>query len=132
MHIIRCIGDDRALVSMIESSIIDRDLGVTFDDIASLTAAKQLLKEAILLPLLLPSFFHGIRTPWKGVLLHGPPGTGKTMLARAVAGAAQTTFFNCCASTLTSKWRGESEKLLHTLFAMARYYAPSVRHIAII
>jgi hypothetical protein len=119
-------GDDRALVEMIESTVIDRDLGVTFDQIASLTDAKRLLREAVVLPLLLPSFFQGIREPWKGVLLHGPPGTGKTMLARAVAGAAETTFFNCCASTLTSKWRGESEKLLTTLFNMARYYSPSV------
>lgn len=97
-----------------------------FEHIAALSVAKQVLNEAVILPLLLPELFTGIREPWRGVLLFGPPGTGKTMLARAVAGSGSCTFFNCSSSSLISQWRGESEKIVRCLFEAARLCAPSV------
>ena len=118
--------DDPVIIEIVERDIVDRDLGVTFDDIASLEEAKGLLNEAVVLPALIPEFFTGIREPWKGVLLFGPPGTGKTLLAKAIATMGHLTFFNCSSASLTSKWRGDSEKIIRCVFAMARHHAPSV------
>ncbi|PNW77789.1 hypothetical protein CHLRE_10g451850v5 [Chlamydomonas reinhardtii] len=119
-------GVDPALAEAVLRDAVTWDTGVAFDDIAGCEAAKQLLHEAVALPLVIPEFFTGIREPWRGVLLHGPPGTGKTLLAKAVAGMVGGAFFAVSPASLTSKWRGESEKLLSTLFELARANAPAV------
>lgn len=93
--------------------------GVTFKDIAGLNDTKQMIHEGIILPNLRPDIFVGIRAPHKGILFYGPPGNGKTLLAKAVATEARCTFFNLSASTLVSKHLGDGEKLMKALFQTA-------------
>jgi katanin p60 ATPase-containing subunit A1 len=119
------IGPDTDLINMIEQNILLKNPNVNFDDIAELDEVKKLLQEAVLLPILMPDYFRGIRRPWKGICMFGPPGTGKTMLAKAIATQGQTTFFNVSPSNLSTKWKGESEKLVRILFEIARFHAPS-------
>lgn len=118
-------GELTDLAATIMREILDVNPGVCWNDISELHHAKQLLKEAIVMPVKYPELFEGIVRPWKGILLFGPPGTGKTLLAKAVATECRTTFFNISASSVVSKWRGDSEKLVRMLFDLAVHYAPS-------
>ena len=118
--------EEQRLVNLVARDMLQRNLGTSWNDIAGLEEAKSLLQEAVVLPLLMPDYFRGIRRPLKGVLMVGPPGTGKTMLAKSVATECKTTFFNVSSSSLTSKYRGDSEKMVRLLFEMARFHAPSV------
>jgi SpoVK/Ycf46/Vps4 family AAA+-type ATPase len=117
---------DKKLVKMISSEIIDSGATVTWDDIAGLKFAKRCVTEAVILPMLRPDIFTGLRRVPKGLLLFGPPGTGKTMIGKAIASGSGATFFSISASSLTSKWCGEGEKLVRTLFAVAAYHEPAV------
>ncbi|KAG2563974.1 hypothetical protein PVAP13_8KG377800 [Panicum virgatum] len=104
------------------------DIGVTFDDIGALENVKDTLKELVMLPLQRPELFckGQLTKPCKGILLFGPPGTGKTMLAKAVATEAGANFINISMSSITSKWFGEGEKFVKAVFSLASKIAPSV------
>ena len=110
----------------IESEIMVANPGVKFDDIIGMKEMKRILYEIIVVPTIRPDLFTGIRKPQRGILLFGPPGTGKTMIAKAIASECQSTFFNISASSLTSKWVGESEKTVKSLFKLAYKKAPSI------
>ncbi|KAL2535301.1 AAA-type ATPase family protein [Forsythia ovata] len=104
------------------------DIGVSFDDIGALENVKETLKELVMLPLQRPELFSKgqLTKPCKGILLFGPPGTGKTMLAKAVATEAGANFINISMSSITSKWFGEGEKYVKAVFTLASKIAPSV------
>ncbi|KAL3232940.1 Uncharacterized protein RNJ44_04856 [Nakaseomyces bracarensis] len=119
-------GVDKTAAKQIFSEIVVHGDEVRWEDIAGLENAKFSLKEAVVYPFLRPDLFLGLREPVRGMLLFGPPGTGKTMLARAVATESHSTFFSISASSLTSKYLGESEKLVRALFAIAKKLSPSI------
>jgi len=77
-------------------------------------------QEVVVWPLLRPDIFTGLRRPPKGILLFGPPGTGKTLIGKCIASQSNSTFFSISASSLTSKWIGDGEKMVRALFAVAR------------
>jgi fidgetin-like protein 1 len=119
-------GVDTAAAKAIFNEIVVQGDEVHWSDVAGLEVAKNALREAVVYPFLRPDLFMGLREPARGMLLFGPPGTGKTMLARAVATESRSTFFSISASSLTSKYLGESEKLVRALFALAKVMAPSI------
>ncbi len=118
--------DEDEIDEQLDGVIISEKPDVRLEDVAGLEKAKQALREAIVLPLMRPDLFTGARKPWKGILLFGPPGTGKTMLAKAVAGELDATFFNISPATMMSKWLGESEKIVKRLFEVAKEKQPSI------
>jgi SpoVK/Ycf46/Vps4 family AAA+-type ATPase len=119
-------GVDKQAAQQILNEIVIQGDEVHWDDVSGLEVAKSALKETVVYPFLRPDLFMGLREPARGMLLFGPPGTGKTMLARAVATESKSTFFAISASSLTSKFLGESEKLVRALFQLAKMLAPSI------
>ncbi|XP_035790273.1 vacuolar protein sorting-associated protein 4B-like [Anopheles albimanus] len=119
--------EQKQLQRQLEHSTVIEKPNIKWSDVAGLEGAKAALKEAVILPIKFPHLFTGKRMPWKGILLFGPPGTGKSYLAKAVATEANSsTFFSVSSSGLLSKWVGESEKLVKNLFDLARTHKPSI------
>ncbi|KAI9139374.1 P-loop containing nucleoside triphosphate hydrolase protein [Paraphysoderma sedebokerense] len=122
-----------------EIVVVGEEEEVGFDNIGGLDTIIQALQESVIYPLIYPQLFatvtDGTSSPPKknkllgapkGVLLYGPPGCGKTMLARALAKESGATFINLHVSTLTEKWFGESQKLVNAVFTLAKKLEPSI------
>lgn len=118
--------DSNPLVQQIvDMGILVREPNVQWDQIAGLAQVKRLLRQNLVILPMRPDICKGLLAPWKSVLLYGPPGTGKTFLAKAVATECKRTFFNITSATITSRFLGESEKLISFLFQYAEQMAPS-------
>ncbi|CAN1300461.1 Outer mitochondrial transmembrane helix translocase [Linum perenne] len=119
---------DNEFEKRIRPEVIPADeINVTFADIGSLEEIKESLQELVMLPLRRPDLFKGgLLKPCRGILLFGPPGTGKTMLAKAIAREAGASFINVSMSTITSKWFGEDEKNVRALFSLAAKVSPTI------
>ncbi|KAL2838369.1 P-loop containing nucleoside triphosphate hydrolase protein [Aspergillus pseudoustus] len=105
------------------------DIHVSFEDIGGLEDIIEELKESVIYPLTMPHLYSStssLLTAPSGVLLYGPPGCGKTMLAKALAHESGACFINLHISTLTEKWYGDSNKLVNAVFSLARKLQPSI------
>ncbi|XP_030381404.1 katanin p60 ATPase-containing subunit A-like 2 [Scaptodrosophila lebanonensis] len=120
--------DWQVIAELVKTTIMHGDSKLRWADVCGNQHAIELIKEAVITPLEYPQLFAQGLKPWRSLLLHGPPGSGKTFLAKTLYAETQgqVTFFNITASIMVSKWRGESEKILRVLFHMAARRAPSV------
>ncbi|RMY44317.1 hypothetical protein D0863_16234 [Hortaea werneckii] len=105
------------------------EIPITFTDIGGLDPIIDDLRETVIYPLTLPHLYSttsSLLTAPSGVLLYGPPGCGKTMLAKALARESGAAFLNLHISTLTEKWYGDSNKLVSAVFSLARKLQPAI------
>ena len=123
--------ESRELVQWLAKDVVINNPETKWESVIGHMEAKQSLNECVTFPMRFPQIFESLKesrmfsNSVSSILLFGPPGTGKTMLAKAVASKFETTFFNVRCSSLASKWRGDSEKLIRVLFQMARHNAPA-------
>ncbi|KAJ3424981.1 aaa-type atpase family protein-related [Anaeramoeba flamelloides] len=108
--------------------IVPEEINIKFDQIGALHKIKKTLDDLVILPLRRPELFQrgNLLKACKGILLFGPPGTGKTMLAKAVATESGANFINVSMTKISSKWFGEGEKYAKAVFTLATKLAPSI------
>merc|ERR1711871_1824751 len=125
LSVVGLLGDD--VDPMVNVMKVDKAPTETFADIGGLESQIQEIKEAVELPLTHPELYEdiGIKPP-KGVILYGEPGTGKTLLAKAVANSTAVTFLRVVGSELIQKYLGEGPKLVREIFRVASEHAPSI------
>lgn len=124
---LRVISNDNTDQTEVRRLLVPEKEVLSFDDIGGLDELKKTIHKKIILPYQKPGLFQRFRKRvGGGVLLYGPPGCGKTMLARATAGECKATFFNVAISDVLDMYIGESERKLHALFEQARAQAPAV------
>ena len=125
--IVQVRDDTQIIVKRKPAEGLEAKVGVSYEDIGGLNAALQRVREMIELPLRHPELFKqlGIEPP-KGVLPHGPPGCGKTLLAKAVANESDAYFISISGPEIHSKFYGESEARLREVFKLAEQNVPSI------
>ena len=124
-HVVGILADEAdPLLNVMK---VDKAPTETYGDVGGLEQQIREIKEAVELPLTHPELYEeiGIKPP-KGVILYGEPGTGKTLLAKAVANETSATFFRVVGSELVQKYSGEGPKLVRELFRLANEHAPSI------
>jgi len=118
--------EDSDLKNSLGGAVLSERPSTRLSDVAGLDDVKQALREAVLVPMQAPQLLTGRIVPWSGILLYGPPGTGKTHIARAIAGESGCTFFSVSAADLINKYVGQSERLVRSLYDMARASRPAI------
>eukprot|EP00241_Pyramimonas_parkeae_P002409 CAMPEP_0114255720 /NCGR_PEP_ID=MMETSP0058-20121206/17722_1 /TAXON_ID=36894 /ORGANISM="Pyramimonas parkeae, CCMP726" /LENGTH=528 /DNA_ID=CAMNT_0001370143 /DNA_START=90 /DNA_END=1676 /DNA_ORIENTATION=+ len=118
---------DVELMAVIKALRVDpQQVKIAWDDIAGLAEVKREIELNLLGAMQRPELFTGLLQPSRGILFYGPPGTGKTMLAKAIAKRCNASFYSLSASSLGSKYVGESEKLVKLLFDDAQRNQPAI------
>ncbi|GCC18999.1 fidgetin-like isoform X2 [Chiloscyllium punctatum] len=117
---------DSQLLNLVTNEIVDCGPPVHWGDVAGLDTAKAVIEEHVLWPLMRPGAYSGGNGPPKSILLFGPRGGRKTMLTRCIASCLGATFLKVSGSAFISKWKGDGEMILQTMFLIARSRQPSV------
>ncbi|HEX5064045.1 MAG TPA: ATP-binding protein [Kofleriaceae bacterium] len=124
---LRVLSNDDTDASEVDRLLHPEPTKVTFADVGGLDEIKTQIEKRIILPFQKPALFAKFKKKaGGGILLYGPPGCGKTLLARATAGQCNATFLNVAIEDVLDMWIGESERKLHALFEKARATTPAV------